>query len=148
MSEAFKIHLEDNYLLTPIIGWFDFKAISSSNALICPIRGLTVTLKIFLEASQVLVVLFCVLIIFLFHGALRKINKQSPSFPPSGQYLSATTECLLLGYSALARGALKASNCVEIQSTLRFFMMEMSSAGVGGRNFADCFLLFSLFHLS
>ena len=121
MSEAFKIHLEDNYLLTPIIGWFDFKAISSSNALICPIRGLTVTLKIFLEASQVLVVLFCVLIIFLFHGALRKINKQSPSFPPSGQYLSATTECLLLGYSALARGALKTLNCVEIQSTLRFF---------------------------
>ncbi|XP_022806639.1 uncharacterized protein LOC111343718 [Stylophora pistillata] len=121
MSEAFEIHLEDNYLLTPILGWFDFKAISSSKTLICPIRGLTVASKIFLEASQVLAVLVGVLVIFLFHGTVRKINKQSPIFPPSGQYLSATTECLLLGYSALAKGALKALNCVEIQSTIRFF---------------------------
>ena len=121
VSEGLEIHLADNYLLTPIIGWFDFKAISSNKALVCPFRGLTVASKIFLEASQVFAVLSGVLVIFLFHGAVRTLNKQSPANPPSGQYVSATTECLLLGYSALASAALKALNCVEIQSTLRFF---------------------------
>ncbi|XP_078371368.1 uncharacterized protein LOC144655023 [Oculina patagonica] len=121
VSEDIEMHLADNYLLTPMLGWFDFKAVSSKDGLVCPFRGLTVPSKIFLQASQVFAVLSGVLVIFLLHGAVRKVQKISPAMPSSGQYLSATTECLLLGYSALASAALKALNCVEIQSTSRFF---------------------------
>lgn len=121
VSEDIEIHLADNYLLTPILGWFDFKAVSSNDGLVCPFHGLTVTSKIFLQASQVFAVLSGVLVIFLLHGVVRKVQKASPAMPSSGQYLGATTECLLLGYSALASAALKALNCLEIQSTSRFF---------------------------
>ena len=121
VSEDIKIHLADKYLLTPILGWFDFKAISSNDGLVCPSRGLTVASKIFLQASQVFAVLLGVLVIFLAHGAVRKVKKQFPTMPSSGQYFAATAECLLLGYSALASASLKALNCVEIQSTSRFF---------------------------
>ena len=121
VSEDIEIHLAYSYLLTPIIGWFDFKAISSNDGLVCPFGGLTVPSKIFLHASQVFAVLLGVLVIFLLHGAFRKFGKQSPAVPSSGQYFGATTECLLLGYSALACAALKTLNCVEIQSTYRFF---------------------------
>jgi len=121
VSEGIEMHLAYSYLLTPIIGWFDFKAISSNDGLVCPFRGLTVPSKIFLHASQVFAVLSGVLVIFLLHGAVRKFRKQSPAVPSSGQYFGATTECLLLGYSALACAALKTLNCVEIQSTSRFF---------------------------
>ena len=121
VSEDMEVHLTYSYLLTPIIGWFDFKAISSNDGLVCPFRGLTVPSKIFLHASQVFAVLLGVLVIFLLHGAFRKFRNQSPAVPSSGQYFGATTECLLLGYSALACAALKTLNCVEIQSTYRFF---------------------------
>ena len=121
VSEDIEMQLADNYLLTPIVGWFDFKAISSNEGLVCPFRGLTVALKIFLQASQVFAVLSGVLLIFFLHGVVRKVQKQSPAMPSSGQYFGATTECLLLGYSALASAALKSLNCVEIQSTSRFF---------------------------
>jgi len=121
VSENSEMHLAYSYLLTTIIGWFDFKAISSNDGLICPFRGLTVPSKIFLHASQVFAVLSGVLVIFLLHGAVRKFRKQSPDVPSSGQYCGATTECLLLGYSALACAALKTLNCVEIQSSSRFF---------------------------
>lgn len=121
VSEDIELHLAYSYLLTPIIGWFDFKAISSNDGLVCPFRGLTVPSKIFLHASQVFAVLLGVLVIFPLHGAFRKFRKQSPAVPSSGQYFRATTECLLLGYSALACAALKTLNCVEIQSTHRFF---------------------------
>lgn len=121
VSKNLEMHLADNNLLTPIIGWFDFKVISSNEGLVCPFRGLTVASKIFLQASQVFAVLSGILVIFLLHGTVRKLQKQTPAMPPSGQYLGAATECLLLGYSALASAALKALNCVEIQSTLRFF---------------------------
>ena len=121
VSENIEMHLAYSYLLSPIIGWFDFKAINSNDGLVCPFRGLTVPSKIFLHASQVFAVLSGVLVIFLLHGAVRKFRKQSPTVPSSGQYFGATTECLLLGYSALASAALKTLNCVEIQSTSRFF---------------------------
>ena len=121
VSEDIEMHLAYSYLLTPIIGWFDFKAISSNDGLVCPFGGLTVPSKIFLHASQVFAVLLGVLVIFLLHGAFRKFRKQSPAVPSSGQYFGATTECLLLGYSALACAALKTLNCVEIQSNYRFF---------------------------
>ena len=121
MSQDIEIYLGENYLLDPVIGWFDFKAVSSNEGLICPIRGLTVVSKIFLGAFQVFAVLFGILVIFLVHGAARKLQKQSPAFPPSGQYLAATIDCLLLGYSTLARTALKALNCVPIQSSSRLF---------------------------
>ena len=121
LSKDIEIHLAENYLLVPVIGWFDFKAVSTNKGLICPIRGLTVVSKIFLQASQVFAVLFGILVIFLVHGAAKKLQKQSPAFPPSGQYLAATIDCLLLGYSTLARTALKALNCVPIQSSSRFF---------------------------
>ena len=121
VSKDIEMYLVENYLLLSVIGWFDFKTISSNTGLICPYRGLTVVSKMFLPASQVFAVLFGVLVIFLMHGAVRKLQKQSPVFPPSGQYLAATIECLLLGYSTLASTALKAMNCVPIQSTSRFF---------------------------
>ena len=120
VSVNIEMHLAYSYVLTPIIGWFDFKAISSNDGLVCPFRGLTVPSKIFLHASQVFAVLSGLLVIFLLHGAVRKFRKQSPTLPSSGQYLGATTDCLLLGYSALACAALKSLNCVEIQSTSRF----------------------------
>ena len=121
VSKDIEMQLAENYLLLPVIGWFDFKAISSNKGLICPYRGLTAVSKMFLQASQVFAVLSGTLVIFLLHGAVRKLQKQSPVFPPSGQYLAATIECLLLGYSTLASTALKAMNCVPIQSTSRFF---------------------------
>ena len=121
VSEDIEMHLAYSYLLTPIVGWFDFKAISSNDGLVCPFRGLTVPSKIFLHASQVFAVLSCVLVIFLLQGAVTKFRKQSPAVPFSDRYFGATTECLLLGYSALACAALKSLNCVQIQSTSRFF---------------------------
>jgi len=121
VSENTEIHLAYSYLLTTIIGWFDFKAISSNDGLVCPFRGLTVPSKILLHASQVFAVLSGVLVIFLLHGAVRKFRKQSPAVSSSGRYVGATTDCLLLGYSALACAALKALNCVEIQSSSRLF---------------------------
>ena len=121
VSKDIELHLAENYFLVPFIGWFDFKAISSNKGLICPFGGLTVVSKMFLRTSQVFAVLSGILVIFLMHGAVRKLKKQSPVFPPSGQYLAATIECLLLGYSTLASTALKALNCVPIQSTSRFF---------------------------
>ena len=121
VSRDTEMHLVESYLLFPVIGWFDFKAISSNEGLICPWSGLTVALKMFLQASQVFAVFSSLLIIFLLHGAVRKFQRKSPVFPPLDQYLAATTECFLLGYSTLARTAFKALNCVPIQSTSRFF---------------------------
>ena len=116
-----EIHLAEKYLLVPLIGWFDFKPISSDKGLVCPIRGLTVASKMFLHASQVIAVLSGIGVIYLLHGALRKYRKISPSFPASDRYLAATVDCLLLGYSTLARTTLKALNCVPIQTSSRFF---------------------------
>ncbi|XP_078381891.1 uncharacterized protein LOC144664620 isoform X2 [Oculina patagonica] len=121
VSKDTEMHLVESYLLLPVIGWFDFKAISSNEVLICPWRGLTVVLKIFLQASQVFAVFFGLLVIFLVHGAVRKFQRKSLVFPPPDQYLAATTECFLLGYATLARTAIKAMHCVPIQSTSRFF---------------------------
>ena len=121
VSNDSEIHLAETYLLLPVVGWFDFKAVNSNKGFICPCRGLTVVSKMFLHASQVFAVLSGLLIIFLVHGAIRNFKKQSPVFASSGSYLAATTECFLLGYSTLALTALKALNYVEIQSTSRFF---------------------------
>ena len=116
-----EIHLVEKYLLIPVIGWFDFKPISSDKGLVCPIRGLTVASKMFLQASHVIAVLFGIGIIYLLHGALRKYRKRSPFFPSADRYLAATVDCLLLGYSTLASTTLKALNCVPIQTSSRFF---------------------------
>ena len=116
-----EIHLMEKYLLVPVIGWFDFKPISSDKGLVCSICGLTVASKMFLQASQVIAVLFGIGIIYLLHGALRKYRKRSPFFPSAGRYLAATVDCLLLGYSTLATTTLKALNCVTIQTSSRFF---------------------------
>ena len=120
-SKNTEVYLLENYLLRSVIGWFDFKAISSKDGFICPCPGLTVVSKMFLQASQVFAVLFCILSIFLTHGALRNFHKKSPVFPPTGQYMAAATDCFLLGYSTLTRTTLKALNCVPFQSTSRFF---------------------------
>ena len=116
-----EIHLMEKYLLVPVIGWFNFKPIGSDEGLVCPIRGLTVASKLFLQAFQVIAVLFGIGIIYLLHGALRKYRKRSPSFPSADRYLAATVDCLLLGYSTLATTTLKALNCVPIQTSSRFF---------------------------
>ena len=121
VSRDTEMHLVESYLLFPVIGWFDFKAISSNEGLICPWSKLTVALKMFLQASQVFAVFSGLLIIFFLHGAVRKFQRKSPVFPPLDQYLAATTECFLLGYSTLAQTAFKALNCVPIQSSSRFF---------------------------
>ena len=111
----------EKYLLIPVIGWFDFKPISSHKGFVCPIRGLTAASKMFLQASQVIAVLFGIGVIYLLHGALRKYRKRSPFFPSADRYLAATVDCLLLGYSTLANTTLKALNCVPIQTSSRFF---------------------------
>ena len=117
-----EIHLVEKNLLVPVIGWFDFKPISSQKGVVCPIRGLTVASKMFLQAFQVIAVLFGIGVIYLLHGALRKYRgKRSPCFPSADRYLAATVDCLLLGYSTLASTTLKALNCVPIQTTSRFF---------------------------
>ena len=116
-----EIHLMEKYLLVPVIGWFDFKPISSDRGVVCPIRGLTVASKMLLQASQVIAVLFGIGVIYLLHGALRKYRRRSPFFPSADRYLAATVDCLLLGYSTLASTTLKALNCVTIQTSSRFF---------------------------
>ena len=121
VSKDTEMHLVESYLLLPVIGWFNFQAISSNEGLICPWRGLTAALKLFLQAAQVFAVFSCLLVIFLVHGAVRKFQRKSPVFPAPGQYLAATTECFLLGYATLTRTAVKALDCVPIQSTSRFF---------------------------
>ena len=75
----------------------------------------------FLQSSQVIAVLFGLVMIFMVHGAVRKLQNVSPTFPSTTQYLAATIECLLLGYSRMSSTSLKALNCVPIQSTSRFF---------------------------
>ena len=42
VSEGTGIHLAERYLLAPVIGWFNFRPISSDQGLVCPVRGLTV----------------------------------------------------------------------------------------------------------
>lgn len=121
VSKDSEMHLAENYLLLPVMGWFDFKAIGLKGGLVCPFLGLTVVSKIFLQASQVFAVLFGVLLIFVVNGVTRKLQRKRPVFPPADQYLAATVDCLLLSYSTLALTALKALNCVPIQSTSRFF---------------------------
>lgn len=121
VSKDSEMHLAENYLVLPVMGWFDFKAIGLKGGLVCPFLGLTVVSKIFLQASQVFAVLFGVLLIFVVNGATRKLQRKRPVFPPTDQYLAATVDCLLLSYSTLALTALKALNCVPIQSTSRFF---------------------------
>ena len=121
VSTDMEIHLAEKYLLVPVMGWFDFKPISSQKGLVCPILGLTVASKMFLHASQVFAVLFGIEVIYLLHAALRKYRKRSPSFPSSDRYLAATVDCLLLGYSTLAGTTLEALNCVPIQTSSRFF---------------------------
>lgn len=121
VSEGAEIHLVKRYLLTPVIGWFNFKSISLDGGLVCPIHGLTVVSKMFLQASQVIAVLFGLVMIFIVHGAVRKLQNVSPTFPSPTQYRAAIIECLLLGYSRISNTGLKALNCVPIQSTSRFF---------------------------
>lgn len=121
VSKDSEMHLAENYLLLPVMGWFDFKAIGLKGGLVCSFLGLTVVSKIFLQTSQVFAALFGVLLIFVVNGAKRKIQRKRPVFPPADQYLAATVDCLLLSYSTLALSALKALNCVPIQSTSRFF---------------------------
>ena len=142
-----EMHLAENYLLLPVMRWFDFKAIGLKGGLVCPFLGLTVVSKIFLQASQVFAVLFGVLLIFVVNGATRKLQRKRPVFPPTDQYLAATVDCLLLSYSTLALTALKALNCVPIQSTSRFFYDGLSSAGLGGRNYARSLSSCTLYRL-
>ena len=111
VSKDSEMHLAENYLLLPVMGWFDFKAIGLKGGLVCPFLGLTVVSKIFLQASQVFAVLFGVLLIFVVNGAKRKIQGKRPVFPPADQYLAATVDCLVLSYSTLALTSLKALNC-------------------------------------
>ena len=111
VSKDSEMHLAENYLLLPVMGWFDFKAIGLKGGLVCPFLGLTVVSKIFLQASQVFAVLFGVLLIFVVNGAKRKIQRKRPVFPPADQYLAATVDCLVLSYSTLALTSLKALNC-------------------------------------
>ncbi|KAL9969672.1 hypothetical protein ACROYT_G021911 [Oculina patagonica] len=112
--------LKDNIAL-PVISLLDFKISVNNDWRICPFPGITPLSKTLFQLAGVTAVVLSIPAIYLLHSGLNKLRKRTPVFPPSGPYLGATLEILLLGYSAATGTAMKLLKCVEIQYVSRWF---------------------------
>ena len=121
MIDDSPISLLKSYVLGPVIGLFNFEIFNSHKGLICPVVGLTVLNKTMLHFCQVPAVLVCILLVYLAHAVVNKTKKRNPVFASADRYLGALVETLLLGYSTLANTTMKMLDCVEIESSYRFF---------------------------
>ena len=112
--------LKDNIVL-PVISLLDFKISVNNDWSICPFPGITPLSKTLLQLAAVKAILLTIPAIYLLHSGLNKLRKRTPVLPPSGPYLGATLEILLLGYSAATGTAMKLLKCVEIQHVSRWY---------------------------
>ena len=112
--------LKDN-IVVPVISLLDFKISVNNDWSICPFPGITPLSKTLLQLAAVKAILLTIPAIYLLHSGLNKLRKRTPVLPPSGPYLGATLEILLLGYSAATGTAMKLLKCVEIQHVSRWY---------------------------
>ncbi|XP_078381631.1 uncharacterized protein LOC144664395 isoform X2 [Oculina patagonica] len=112
--------LKDNIAL-PVISLLDFKMSVNNDWRICPFPGITSLSKTLFQLAAVTAILLSIPAIYLLHSGLNKLRKRTPVLPPSGPYLGATLEILLLGYSAATGTAMKLLKCVEIQHVSRWY---------------------------
>ncbi|KAL9965741.1 hypothetical protein ACROYT_G029583 [Oculina patagonica] len=112
--------LKDNIAL-PVMSLLDFKVSVNNDWRICPFPGITPLSKTLFQLAAVTATGLSIPAIYLLHSGLNKLRKRTPVLPPSGPYLGATLEILLLGYSAATGTAMKLLKCVEIQHVSRWY---------------------------
>ncbi|XP_078379289.1 uncharacterized protein LOC144662371 [Oculina patagonica] len=112
--------LKDNIAL-PVISLLDFKISVNNDWRICPFPGITPLSKTLFQLAAVTATGLSIPAVYLLHSGLNKLRKRTPVLPPSGLYLAATLEILLLGYSAATGTAMKLLKCVEIQHVSRWY---------------------------
>ena len=112
--------LRDRIVL-PVINLLDFKLYPYSDWNICPFPGFTPLTKTLFQIVVVVVMLLSILFIYFLHVGLNKLRKRVPVLPPSGPYLGAILETVLLGYSALTGTAMRLLDCVKIQHVSRWY---------------------------
>ena len=104
-------------LVEPIIGFFNFKLLSSR--LICPFPGLTVVTKQLFSSSHVFGTLLMICAFYILHWVIQKIRGQG--VPCVGPYFGGILQALLLGYTTLATVSFSLLRCVPIGTEKRLF---------------------------
>ncbi|KAJ7392407.1 hypothetical protein OS493_012069 [Desmophyllum pertusum] len=112
--------LKDNIVL-PAISLLDFKISVNNDWSICPFPGITPLSKTLFQLAAVTAIFMWIPFIYLLHSGLNKLRKRTSALPPSGPYLGAILEIVLLGYSAATGTATKLLNCVNIQHVSRWY---------------------------
>ncbi|XP_032231795.2 uncharacterized protein LOC116614673 isoform X2 [Nematostella vectensis] len=110
-----------NQLFRFLLGLFNLQLhLGGSNGLLCPFPGINAVTKELLMATQVIGVLVAVPLWYIAHRAWCTATKRPP--PPTGPYLGAALETMLLGYASLATTSLKLLQCVPLSSGRRLFI--------------------------
>ena len=112
--------LRDSIVL-PVINLLDFKLYPYSDWSICLFPGFTSLTKTLFQIVIVKAIFLSILFIYFLHIGLNKLRKRVPVLPPSGPYLGAILETMLLGYSALTGTAMRLLDCVKIQHVSRWY---------------------------
>ena len=112
--------LRDGVVL-PVINLLDCKSYPHGHWNICPFPGLTPLTKTLFQVVIVVAIFLSILLICLLHSGLNKLRKRFPAFSPSGPYLGAIVETVLLGYSAATGTTMRLLDCVQIQHVSRWY---------------------------
>ena len=112
--------LRDGVVL-PVINLLDYKSYPHGHWNICPFSGLAPLTKTLFQVVIVIAIFLSILLICLLHSGLNKLRKRVPAFSPSGPYLGAILETVLLGYSAATGTTMRLVDCVQIQHVSRWY---------------------------
>ena len=108
-------------IVLPLVSLLDFKLYAESDWNICPFPGMTPLSKTASQLTVTMVIHLSIVLIYLLHTGLKKLQKQSPVLPDCAPYLAATLETLLLGYSAVLGTTVRLLDCKTIQHQQRWY---------------------------
>jgi len=121
VSPAHPKHLLETYLVSPIVGLFNFQQkIGSPSGFICTFPGF---LRSYEKPFHVWGILFMVSILYCFHVVFQKMRcKDSPS---PGPYIGGVLQILLLGYTVLDNVSFDLLRCLPVVLNDACSMMAM-----------------------